>query len=36
MAQTKKGKQQIALEWLKREIIPQLVGQEPRVPIMRG
>ena len=36
MAQTKKSKQQIALEWLKREIIPQLVGQEPRVPIMRG
>ena len=36
MAQTRKSKQQIALDRLKREIIPQLVGQEPRVPIMRG
>jgi hypothetical protein len=36
MAQTRKSKQQIALERLKREIVPQLVGQEPRVPIMRG
>jgi hypothetical protein len=36
MAQTRKSKQQIAFDRLKREIIPQLVGQEPRVPLMRG